>query len=54
MIVRRGELRQARKVKKMAGGMVMLQTFDREFAAETVSIKEVLFTGRCVRLERML
>ena len=54
MIVRRGELRQARKVKKLPGGMVMLQTFDREFEAETVSIKEVLFAGRCVHLERTL
>lgn len=54
MIVRRGEHRMARKVKKMPGGLVLLQSYDREFKAETVPLKELVFVGQCVRLERTL
>lgn len=54
MIVRRDGKRMARKVKKLPGGMVLLQSFDREFRAESVPIKELLIIGRCIRLERSL
>ncbi|MBQ4085517.1 MAG: S24 family peptidase, partial [Clostridia bacterium] len=54
MIVRRGEMRVARKVKKMPGAMVLLQSYDREFKAETVPLKELVFVGQCIRLERTL
>ncbi len=54
MIVERSGLRQARKVKKLDGGKLLLQSFDREFRGETVDIKGVLILGRCVKLTRAL
>jgi phage repressor protein C with HTH and peptisase S24 domain len=54
MIVERMGLRVARKVKKLDGGKLLLQSFDREFRAETVDLKAVLILGRCVKLRRSL
>lgn len=54
MLVRKGDLRLARKVKKLPGGLVMLQSYGREFAQETLPLKDLLFVGQCVRLERSL
>ena len=54
MIVEAGGRRIARKVKKLDGGKLLLQTYDREFRAETVDLKAVLILGRCVRLSRGL
>jgi len=54
MIVEKGGLRVARKVKKLDGGKLLLQTYDREFRAETVELKAVMILGRCVRLSRAL
>lgn len=54
MLVRKGQLRLVRKVKKLPGGMIMLQSYDREFKSETVPLKELLFVGRCVKLVRGL
>ncbi len=54
MIVERMGLRVARKVKKLDGGKLLLQSFDREFRAETVELKAVSILGRCVKLSRSL
>ena len=54
MIVEKGGLRVARKVKKLDGGKLLLQSYDREFRAETVDLKSVIILGRCVRLSRRI
>lgn len=54
MILERNGLRVARKVKKLEGGKLLLQSYDREFRAETVDLKTVLILGRCVRLSRRI
>lgn len=54
MIVEQNGLRVARKIKKLDGGKVLLQTYDREFKAEAVELKSVLFLGRCVKLSRRI
>ncbi len=54
MIVERGKTRMARKIKKLEGGKLLLQSFDREFRAETADAKSVLILGRCVKLVRGL
>jgi len=54
MIVDKFGLRVARKVKKLDGGKLLLQTYDREFRAETVDLKAVTVLGRCVKLTRGL
>ncbi|MEF9896347.1 MAG: helix-turn-helix domain-containing protein [Clostridia bacterium] len=46
--------RIARKVKKLDGGKVLLQCYDREFETEKVDRSEVLPIGVCVRLTRRL
>ena len=46
--------RMARKVKKLDGGRLLLQAFDREFETDAVPLKDVLILGRCVKLERRL
>jgi transcriptional regulator with XRE-family HTH domain len=54
MIVEKGGLRVARKIKKLDGGKVLLQTYDREFRAETVDLKSILILGRCIKLSRRI
>jgi len=54
MIVERSGFRQARKVRKLDGGKLLLQSFDREFRGETVELKSVSILGRCVKLTRSL
>lgn len=53
LIVYKGE-RIVRKVMKLDGGRVLMQSFDREFATVTAPLKEVLVMGKCVKLERRL
>ncbi len=54
MLLRKGDLRRARRVRKLPGAMVMLESYDREYRNETLALKEILFIGCCVRLERSL
>ncbi len=54
MIVELGGTKIARKIKKLDGNKIMLQTYDREFASRTEDIKNLLFIGHCVRLEAVL
>jgi len=51
MLVEYNSHRYLRKVKKLDGFQVLLQSFDREYNAETCAIPEVNFLGRCVRVE---
>lgn len=53
LIVYRGQ-RIVRKVMKLDGGRVLMQSYDREFATVTAPMKEVLVMGKCVKLERRL
>lgn len=46
--------RLVRKLRRLDGGRLLLQSFDREFAADTVPLKDVLVLGKCVKLERRL
>ncbi len=43
--------RALRKVKKMDNFQVLLQSYDREYTAETYAVSDITFLGRCVRLE---
>ncbi len=51
MLVEYGVHRALRKVKKLDAFTVMLQSFDREYASETLPVSQVLFVGRAVRVE---
>lgn len=51
MLVEWDAHRYLRKVKKLETGTVLLQSYDREYDAKTVQLSEVVFLGRCVRLE---
>ena len=53
LIVVNGQ-RQVRKLKKLDGGRLLLQSFDREFETQTLPVKDVLVLGKCVKLERRL
>lgn len=53
LIVYKGQ-RIVRKVMKLDGGRVLMQSYDREFATVTAPLKEVLVMGKCVKLERRL
>lgn len=53
LIVYKGR-RIVRKVMKLDGGRVLMQSYDREFATVTAPQKEVLPVGKCVKLERRL
>ena len=46
--------RIVRKVLKLDGGRVLMQSYDREFATVTAPLKDVLVMGKCVKLERRL
>lgn len=54
MLLSYRERRLVRKVRKLDGGRLMLQSYDREFSSETTDAKNVLILGHCVRLERPL
>ena len=51
MLVEQGGRRSLRKVKKLDAINVLLQSYDREYAAEHVALSDVQFVGRAVRLE---
>jgi len=46
--------RVVRKIKKLDGSKIMLQSFDREFSSETVMWAEIQIIGNCVKLQRTL
>ena len=46
--------RVVRKIKKLDGTHVMLQSYDREFSGDHVETKSLTILGRCVRLEKTL
>ncbi len=43
--------RMLKKVKRLEGFQLLLQSYDREYSAETIAINEVTCLGRCVRVE---
>lgn len=51
MLVEYNNHRYLRKVKRLEGFEVLLQSYDREYDAQTAKLNEVNFLGRCVRLE---
>ncbi len=51
MLVEYNQHRFLRKVKKLDATHVLLQSYDREYNAETIAMPEVTFIGRAVRVE---
>ena len=51
MIIEQKGVRMARKIKRLEGNRVMLQSFDREFKSQTVGNHDIVFIGKCVRME---
>ena len=51
MINEKKGVRMARKIKRLEGNRVMLQSFDREFKSQTVGNHDIAFIGKCVRME---
>ena len=51
MLIEHNSHRYLRKVKKLDGFQVLLQSYDREYDAVTAQLNEVSFIGRCVRIE---
>lgn len=51
MLVEYNNHRYLRKVKRLEGMHVLLQSYDREYDAVTAPISEVTFLGRAVKLE---
>jgi len=51
MLVEYNQHRALRKVKKLDAMTVLLQSYDREYAAETEALPDVNFIGRVVRVE---
>lgn len=51
MLVEFNQHRCLRKVKKLDGLNVLLQSYDREYNAETAALPEITFIGRAVRVE---
>ncbi len=51
MLVEYNSHRALRKIKKLDAFSVMLQSYDREYDAQTVQLNECSFLGRAVRLE---
>jgi len=51
MLVEYNQHRFLRKVKKLDALHVLLQSYDREYNAETVALPDVTFVGRVVRVE---
>jgi len=54
MLVSRKGKRVARKILKLDGNRIQLQSFENEFTAEIVSPLEIQIIGKCVRLQRTL
>lgn len=54
MLVEHNQHRYLRKVKKLDALNVLLQSYDREYAAETCALPDVNFLGRVVRVEFLL
>ena len=50
MLMNYNEHRYLRKVKVLDDRNVLLQSYDREYEAETVSISEIGFIARCVKV----
>ena len=46
--------RIVRKLLRLDGNRIQMQTFDSEFRAEIAPSNEVQVLGRCVRLQRTL
>ncbi len=51
MLVEQGGRRMLRKIKKMDALTVLLQSYDREYAAEACALPDLAFIGRVVRVE---
>lgn len=51
MLVEYNSHRYLRKIKRLDGMNVLLQSYDREYDAETASLTDVVFLGRAVKLE---
>ncbi|MEG0491920.1 MAG: LexA family transcriptional regulator [Clostridia bacterium] len=51
MLVEHNQHRYLRKVKKLDAVNVLLQSYDREYAAETCALPEISILGRVVRVE---
>lgn len=51
MLVEHNQHRYLRKVKKLDALNVLLQSYDREYAAETCALPDVNFLGRVVKVE---
>lgn len=51
MLVEYAEHRTLRKIKKLDALHVLLQSYDREYAAETVALPDATFLGRVTRVE---
>lgn len=51
MLVEYNQHRCLRKVKKLDGLNVLLQSYDREYNAESAALPEITFIGRVVRVE---
>jgi len=43
--------RMMRKIKRLENFQILLQSYDREYSAETCAVNEVTCLGRCVRVE---
>ena len=54
MLLEHDGKRLVRKVTKLDGAKLMLQSYDREFKGEKVELKNVLILGLCVRMTRRL
>lgn len=50
MLVNWNEHRYLRKIKLLDDSHLMLQSYDRQYEAETVSISDVGFISRCVQV----
>ena len=53
LVLHKGQ-RVVRKILKLDGGRLQLQSYDYEFAAEIVPITAVQILGKCVKLQRTL
>lgn len=51
MLVEHNQHRYLRKIKKLDALNVLLQSYDREYAAETCALPEINFLGRVVKVE---
>ena len=51
MLAEIGNRRMLRKVKKLDAMHVLLQSYDREYSAETFALMDLTFLGRVVRVE---